>query len=351
MRYLKLDKIPVGSKLGKDILYNERQVLLKEGAILTDGIISKLKEKGFNYIYVDDELSKGIEIEENVPQHLKDSILAALNKMDVEQTMEAATELTERIYESSNISVEHYNLDPKKEHEHATLVAELSIALGKAIGYNQSKLNELATAALFHDVGKALVDKKEMEEFGVDKLLKRLGLDCSMDEYRDSVHSFLGYSILNKDVIASAMIKQAVLFHHENIDGTGDLKIPGEKICEFAKIIHITNDFSRLITEAEKYNISNTNEVIEYLKAKSGTIYDSRLVDIFLSKIPLYPSGMTVELSNGMEAIVIENNHSFPSRPKIMLENGMKIDLLNPSFQSLAIKGINLRNSNKEKQL
>ena len=52
MRYLKLDKIPVGSKLGKDILYNERQVLLKGGAILTDGIISKLKEKGFNKVVI-----------------------------------------------------------------------------------------------------------------------------------------------------------------------------------------------------------------------------------------------------------------------------------------------------------
>lgn len=55
MRYLNLDKVMIGSKLGKNIIYNENQVLLREGTILTDGLISRLKEKNISYVYVDDE--------------------------------------------------------------------------------------------------------------------------------------------------------------------------------------------------------------------------------------------------------------------------------------------------------
>ena len=107
-----------------------------------------------------------------------------------------------------------------------------------------------------------------------------------------------------------------------------------------------------MITNPEKYNVSNTNEVIEYFESNAGTKYDLNLVKLFLNKIPFYPPGMTVELSNRMNAIVAENNVDFPSRPKILLENGVKIDLMDIRFQSLTIVGINLENKNSiHKQL
>lgn len=352
MRYLSLDKVAIGSKLGKDIVINGNQILLRNGALLTDSMLLRLKEKGINSVYIDDELTMGIEIEEVIPESIKSSIATALNKIDVDETIDVAKMVAESVYESRNISVENYDSNIKEEYRHAMLVSELSVVLGKALGYDSTKLSELASAALLHDIGKTCVDKKEMEEYGVDNLLKRFGLSCSVDEYCDSMHSFLGYSILNKNVTVSAVVKQAVLFHHENVDGTGELRIPGEKICEFAKIIHIANDFSRMITNAEKYNISNTNEVIEYFKANSGTKYDTHLVEVFFNKIPFYPPGMTIELSNGMNAIVVENNVSFPSRPIVLLNNGIKIDLTDMRFQSLAVIGINLGNKNSiHKQL
>lgn len=352
MRYLNLDKVKTGSKLGKDIIYNGSQVLLKSGAILSDNIILKLKEKGFTYVYIDDKLTSDIEIDEVIPQSIKNSLAIALNNVDIDKTVDIAREMTEKIYESRNIAIENYDPMFKDEYQHSLLVADLSVMLGKAIGYNESKLSDLASASLLHDIGKTCVDKKEMEEYGIDRLLKRLGISCTMDKYCDSIHSFLGYSILNKNVTISAVIKQAVLFHHENVDGTGELGVPGEKICEFAKIIHITNDFSRMITNPEKYNVSNTNEVIEYFESNAGTKYDLNLVKLFLNKIPFYPPGMTVELSNCMNAIVAENNVNFPSRPKILLEDGIKIDLMDIRFQSLTIVGINLENKNSiHKQL
>lgn len=342
MRYLNLDKVMIGSKLGKSIIYNENQVLLREGAILTDGLISRLKEKNISYVYVDDELSKEVQIEENIPLTLKNSISVALSKVNIDDTIENAKKMADKIYDSNNISVENYDSNTKEEYDHSIFVAELSVVLGKALNYRQDRLNELAAAALLHDIGKSCVDEKSMEEYGVNNLLKRLGLNCTIDKYRDSIHSFLGYSILNKNVAVSAMMKQAVLFHHENVDGSGDLKITGDRICEFAKIIHIANDFSRMITDAEKYNIHNTSEVIEYFKSNSGTKYDTNLVNVFFYQISLYPPGITVELSNGMSAIVAQNNTAFPSRPIVILENGMKIDLSNIKYQSLTIIGVDL---------
>ena len=180
MRYLNLDKVKTGSKLGKDIIYNGSQVLLRSGAILSDNIILKLKEKGFTYVYIDDKLTSDIEIDEVIPQSIKNSLAIALNNVDIDKTVDIAREMTEKIYESRNIAIENYDPMFKDEYQHSLLVADLSVMLGKAIGYNESKLSDLASASLLHDIGKTCVDKKEMEEYGIDRLLKKLGISCTI---------------------------------------------------------------------------------------------------------------------------------------------------------------------------
>lgn len=346
MRYMRIDKIPAGSKLGRDIITDENQILVRNGAILSDGLLSRLKDRNYGYLYIEDELSNDIEMIEVIPQALKNSTIAALKKMDVEETIQNARKIVDNILSSSDLSAENYdsNIDKEEMFMHSILVTELSVAMGKLIGMDQSRLNDLAVASLLHDIGKLCTNKDEIEKLGVGELLKRLGLNCSLEEYQDIMHSFIGYGILNKNVIVSATIKQAVLMHHERIDGRGLLNFPGEKIGIYGKIINITDTFSRLITNSHKVKVNNTSEVIEYLRDNSGTMFDEQLVKIFINRMPIYPPGVTIELSNGISAIVYQNNLDFPTRPKIILDSGEVLDLRKPEYQGITVIGVNLSN-------
>lgn len=343
MKYVRIDKIPVGTVLAKDIVTDENQLLVRNGTTLTDSLLGKLKERNYGYLYIKDEFTDGIIIDEIIPQSLKTSTITSLKKMDVESTIENGKKIVDNILSYDDISTENYdsNIDTHEIYAHSILVAELSVAFGKIIGLEPAKLNDLAAAALLHDIGKLCTNEEEIEKLGVDQLLKRLGLKCSMKEYDEIMHSFIGYSILNKNVTVSATIKQAVLMHHERADGKGLLHFPNEKIGIYGKIIHICDVFSRLITNSYSIKVNNTSEVIEYLRDNAGTMFDEQLVKIFINRMPIYPPGMVVGLSNGLSATVYKNNKEFPTRPIVVLDDGTKVDLKQLENQYITI-GISL---------
>lgn len=245
MKYVKINKIPAGTILAKDIITDENQLLVRNGTMLSEKLLEKLKERNYEYLYIQDDLTNDVIIDEVIPQSLRTSTITALKKLDIDSTIEKAHQIVDNILSAQDISNENYDSSINKEeiYNHSILVAELSVAFGRIIGLEQSKLNDLAAAALLHDVGKLCTNKEEIEKLGVDQLLKRLGLKCSMEEYDEIMHSFIGYSILSKNVSVNATVKQAVLMHHERADGMGLLHFPNEKIGIYGKIIHISDVF------------------------------------------------------------------------------------------------------------
>ena len=70
------------------------------------------------------------------------------------------------------------------------------------------------------------------------------------------------------------------------------------------------------------------SDAVEYVMASIMTQFDPIIVDTLVKKIAPYPVGTCVTLSNGMTAIVKENNKEACLRPKIRIyqENGQDVD-------------------------
>lgn len=349
MRYLKIDKIIPGIKLGRDLLDENDRILLRKGTILTETVLKLLERKSIQYLFVDDELTSDIEIEEVIPQTLRNNIIKSLKNLNIENTIEHAREMVQKVLDAKNISIDIYD-DSANSHdiyEHSLAVTELSICLGRLNGYNQEKLSDLAVSALLHDMGKLFMDQKNSKVFDMDKMFKKLGINVSIEEYREQMHSLYGFNLLWDNILVKATVKQGVLAHHENIDGTGPLGLTGDKIFEYAKIIHIANSFVHLLNNTHGAEINNTSEIAEYMIANSGKKYDKDLVNLFINNVPIYPPGLTIELSNGMKAVVHETNAGHPTRPKILLEGaGRPIDLLDPRLYSITVLGVWRDNQN-----
>jgi HD-GYP domain-containing protein (c-di-GMP phosphodiesterase class II) len=79
-------------------------------------------------------------------------------------------------------------------------------------------------------------------------------------------------------------IREAVLYHHENYDGSGyPGKLSGEEIPIHARIIRIADSLRALISQRpyqKKYTLEEAKEV---LKHRSGTLFDPKIVTVFLN--------------------------------------------------------------------
>lgn len=75
-----------------------------------------------------------------------------------------------------------------------------------------------------------------------------------------------------------------------------------------------------------------------------GTLFDQQVVRAFMDKVPVYPKGVTVLLSDGREAIVVENHLGSPLRPTVRFFDGTDLNL-NDSSVGMNITIINQVNT------
>lgn len=73
MRYVPIDQAQVGMVLGNPIFDLSGRILIGAGVELSQQYIEHLREYGFSGVYVDDELSRGIEVASVISPKLRQS--------------------------------------------------------------------------------------------------------------------------------------------------------------------------------------------------------------------------------------------------------------------------------------
>lgn len=203
-------------------------------------------------------------------------------------------------------------------YHHSLSVAVLSIAIGQYLGLGDAGLNQIGMAAMMHDIGKTAVPIEVIHK------------TSRLDEAEFNIvknHSPAGYDYLLHTAIEDDELCEAVLFHHEKVDGTGYPQgIAGDDIPVLSKIISVADVYDAL-TSNRPYRIPmQPAEAIEYLMGSVGSAFDLDVVDAFIHKVELYPVGSRVLLSNSRAAVVLRNEN--PMRPVVqLLDSGEILDL------------------------
>jgi HD-GYP domain-containing protein (c-di-GMP phosphodiesterase class II) len=109
-------------------------------------------------------------------------------------------------------------------------------------------------------------------------------------------------------------VRDIVLYHHENFDGTGyPRQVSGESIPIGARIIRVADSFKALVSERPYQKRYTVNEAIEVLKHRSGTFFDPIVVDAFINALQenktKFKSTKTEELSDMEEQTVLNIEH------------------------------------------
>lgn len=309
-------------RLEKDIYLPNGIVLLGEGTILKKEYVMKLQELGVYEVRVVDE-SEETDIRnalrEEHHQIIKDVFERHVYQHDtiLSELKETAEEILETILENDNVSENLLSIRERSLdlYEHSLNVCVYAIMLSLRLGWEKTKIPDIATGALLHDIGLRYIS---FDVIGVDMedRTDQIGV-----EYKK--HPMYGYTAVEKYDWMSKVAKDIIFMHHCGADRTG-FPIRLNKLPMEVQIVAVSDLFDRKLSGIGCKR-SKVYEILEYIKAISDVKYDKKICDMFISMIATYPNGAKVKLLTGETAVVIRQNGDFKERPVIRLicdENG-----------------------------
>lgn len=201
-----------------------------------------------------------------------------LNKQNNEKTLEKAVKTehhqliamtTQTILSISN-AVDARDAYTKR---HSSRVADYSVLLAKALGWDSRRLEQLYNIALLHDIGK----------IGISDSILNKHTSLSPEE-REIIkqHTVIGGEIL-KDLTLLPNASIGAVSHHERFDGTGyPYGLKGSQIPLEARIIGIADAFDAMNSSRVYRARISSGKIMEELRAGSGSQFDPKLLDTFL---------------------------------------------------------------------
>ena len=330
MRKVSLDKCIAGMELGKTIYSDGGAILLTQGMILKQSYIDRLMLCSISEIYIQDELSKDIEIKDIISERTRiEAKILVKNLMEefkkksrfnADGAKAIVDCMLDELLTTKDIMINLSDIKATDDYtfSHSVNVCILSLITGVKIGLNQLRIRDLGVGALLHDIGKITIP---------EELLKK---PCKLtsEEYEIvKQHTVSGFNILKSDINISTTSAYVAFGHHERYDGSGYPNgAKGDEIHQFARIVAIADVFDAMTSDRVYRKKFKTHEAAEYLTTASDQLFDPEILQCFIKNIAYYAIGTTVLLNTGEKGIVVDCNSSFTTRPIIRIIYNSKGD-------------------------
>lgn len=329
MRLVSIDNVNENMRVGRTIYGGNGEVLLNAGTMLSPNLLDRIKQLDFKAIYVEDKLSENLEIKDVISTELRGEttrkikgFFKSVAKVDekaaalfARETSLLTKNIVDQVMTNRDMMIEMIDLKNHDDYtfQHSVNVGVLSTVIGVAMRFTHKEVTELASAALFHDIGKMFISHN---------ILNKPGALTEEERAEIQKHPKLGYEFVSKYLPLSNTSLNGILLHHEKCNGQGyPFGRTKKDISTCAKIITICDVYDEMTSDRFNCKAVLPSEAIEYIMANSDEHFDEDIIRVFLKKIAPYPSGLTVELSNGCKGLVSKNNPDLLLRPQIKLFN------------------------------
>ncbi len=159
---------------------------------------------------------------------------------------------------------------------HSVRVAEYTEKIARKLRLNEYDIEILANLANLHDIGKLQIDLS---------VLNKPGKFDESDWVEMKKHPVVGYEIV-KEIIFLKNYADAILYHHERIDGGGyPYGIKGDKIPLFAKILTVADAYDAMTSDRPYRKALTRKEAIRELKVCADKNFDKKISDIMIEII------------------------------------------------------------------
>lgn len=331
MQYFRIEHLKAGMVLAKSIIGDNGSLLVKSGNTISETILNRMVSMGFQGAYIEVPTFSDIIVDDVISDDIRAAAFEALRQQHIVEAVQIAKKMVRELKYKETLKLDLLDIKNDKNYvyKHCVSVAVFSIVLGIGLGLNEEQLDNLSVAGLLHDLGKLDIKKKVLNA-------KHIYNEKEMDEMKK--HPMNAYEALKDYPFISSVSRNSILFHHENLDGSGYYNISGEKLGIFPRILRVADTYDALTARRKYREAQSPADAIEYIMSNVGTLFDKDVVDVFTKRFPIYPIGFTVRLSNHELAVIVSNEVS-SLRPQVRLMDGTNIDLSsNPAYRSILIE-------------
>jgi len=185
--------------------------------------------------------------------------------VDLEGTKRTGGQIVESIAENG---LSEWLATVRQHHEgtyqHCLLVTGITVDFGLSLGVGSADLERLYMAAMFHDIGKATIPLTILDKPGRLKPQERKLIET---------HPAAGYEALRDKAGMSPEILDAILHHHEYLDGSGyPHGLCAESIPDIVRILTIADIFSALIEHRNYKPAMHRERAYEIIQGMHGKL-------------------------------------------------------------------------------
>lgn len=324
MRKILVANVKGNEILAKSIYSNFDTVLIPKGNKIQLSYVKKLQELHIESIYVEDDISQGIDendiTEIQIKEHCQNSVIQTINKYACSENNEfkelekVANNIIEDMLSQPEIMFNISGVRQKNEgiYSHSLNVCAISVLLALRLKLPIETVREIAKGSMLHDIGFVQIPKERIKH----RYLKDME-EKEIRTYR--MHVIHGYTAVENVDWLSKEAKEIILSHHECMDGKGyPMHLTGDRISIGTKIVALCDYFDNLVYGNFVKSVK-VHEAIEMITALSNRKFDEEVVKVFNESVAAYPIGTIVLTNQGETGIVLRQNNHFPTRPVIRI--------------------------------
>lgn len=239
--------------------------------------------------------------------------------VNTQQAAEAVQEITivarTLTHSSLFIALSQNQAGDSKLSQHALTTCTLSLILGQALQFNPLELQELATAALLHDVGLLEIRPAIRHRAHIMSDLSQ----AKKDEFE--THPSRGVLTLQRQGGFDSSILHLIANHHAYLDDSGYPKeARGEFTSDRTRILMVVDRYDELLTGFGGTTPLTAHQTFQRLYHEAQTRkLDERIVSTFIALIGIYPVHSHVRLNTQELAVVTELNQAQLHQPIITI--------------------------------
>lgn len=326
--YVSVGESIIGSFLGEDIYAAGGNMIVPAGTLLTEYIITKLKEFKIDRVYIyptntvrgddyllDENLSPDqIKYIENVnlaKEILQD--LASGKQLDFKKAENISEHIYSKINDCGSLMdcVNSVRIADSYTYSHLVNVSVYGMLIGKWIGFNKKQLKDIVMAGLLHDVGKSQIPLEILNKRG------------PLTDYEFEImkrHTVYGYEIIKDYSGISMDVKRAVIMHHEKEDGTGyPFGIKGSQKNLYSKILTVADIFDAITSERVYRGRQTPFTAFKELEKVGFDTVDPKIMMVMFTNMPSYYVGSKVKMKNGEigEVVYVPNQCAYAPVVKV----------------------------------
>ncbi len=341
MILLSLSDVQPGMVLGVGLRNKEGHILLGPGVVLTHQYLGRLQDLGYCAIWIDDEETRDIPIDDAITEAtriaattaIRDTFsltsreteaLRSLSVKDVRSSLEnrrfqavfqdnavierlsghvekVVGEVLDRAVLSGLSSLRTHN---SYMYHHCLDVAVTATMVGRLLGWDLETLKKLAIGCILHDIGMIFLENDLLEvatPIGVEQMS------------RIKEHTVLGYLFMRDTLRVGILAAHVAYQHHERQDGSGyprgltgtnrivegaEVHLPG-RIMPMGEVAAIADFYDACSSDRPYRRRHAPDQVWRMIRAAAGRQLNTEMVRRFLEVLPPYPLGTQVVVTSG----------------------------------------------------